>query len=424
MKFIFADGLDMIDPKYDFIEDRPDEDREGYWTDKYAHEFFRRPPYDGVLVSRAIVGDQHEPGKYTSSLAMRFRRVGARKFLRLTGPKYRDVPIFGDCGAWTWRDKPEPSYTTEMVLDFYTDAGFTHGCSVDHIIFDFDPSAKNMSGGSAEARKRFDITLENARKFLKQSKSLGTKFTPLGVVQGWSPSSMAEAARRLEKMGYKYLAVGGLVPLRADQIHKCLRAIRERIAPATKIHLLGFAKADQIYQFMGYGIASFDSTSPLTRAFKDARANYYSANGKQSLEYHTAIRVPHPTENPRLKQRAKSIGSDQEELLRLDRAAMRALRDFDRGRLALERCVKTVMSYSREFLWSERDSLRENRAKLLQSQQALVRTLTDRPWQRCKCRVCREARIDTLIFRGSNRNKRRGFHNLHIYYSHFKRLVP
>lgn len=423
MKFIFADGLDMIDPKFNFVEDRPDEDRDGYWSDKYPHEYFRTVPYDGVLISRGIVGDDLSPGKYPSSMAMRFRRIGARAFLRMNSLRFQHLPIFGDCGAFQYSDQEVPPYTTDMMLDFYADGRFTHGCSVDHIIFDFDANAKNMKGASSTAKKRFDITLENASEFLKKAKHLGSRFTPLGVVQGWSPASMGEAAKRLEKMGYRYLAIGGLVPLRAEQIHLCLREIRERIAPSTRLHLLGFAKADQIYQFVGYRIESFDSTSPLTRAFKDAKANYYSVNGKKTLEYYTAIRVPHPTENTRLKKRAKSEGVNQEEFLRLDHRAMRSLREYDRGRIPIDRCIDEVMTYCREFLWSESKSVRENKLAIAKSQEAMKRTLSARPWKQCNCRVCRDAGIDVMIFRGSNRNKRRGFHNLQAFYRHFRQWV-
>lgn len=424
MKFIFADSLDTIDPNFDFIADRLDEDRKGYWDDRYPHEFFRTPPYDGVLVSRGIVGDHLFPGKYTSGMAMRFRRIGARAFLRMTGTRFRDFPIFGDCGAFSYVKMSKPPYNSDMMLDFYEDGQFTHGCSVDHIIFDFDANAKRMTGGSEIARERFRITLDNAADFLKKSKGLGRKFTPLGVIQGWSASSMAEAARRLEKMGYKYLAVGGLVPLRAEQIHICLAQIREQISPNAKLHLLGFAKADQIHEFARYRIASFDSTSPLTRAFKDAKANYYSANGKQSLDYYTAIRIPHPTENTRLKKKAKIRGVSQEKLLKLDEKAMYSLREYDRKKMSLNRCIDAVMTYTQEFLHSEEKTERENALALEKSQEALVCTLKDRPWDKCKCRVCQEAGIDAVIFRGSNRNKRRGFHNLYVFYNHFKRAIP
>src|SRR5262249_4527860 len=43
------------------------------------------------------------------------------------------------------------------------------------------------------------------------------------------------------------------------------------------------------------------------------------------------------------------------------------------------------------------------------------RTLHDRPWRRCRCAVCQEAGIDVVIFRGTERNKRRGFHNLFVF---------
>ena len=423
MKFIFADALDMIDPDYDFIADRTSADRDWYWTDRYPHEYFPRPPYDGVLVSRAIVGDEIITGKYPRDMSMRFRRVGAREFLRLSSPRLKGMPLFGDCGAFSYVDKPKPPYTTDMMLDFYSDGRFTHACSVDHVIFDFDTEVKGMKGASKSARARYDITLDNARDFIQTAKRHRMKFEPLGVVQGWSPDSMGAAARELEKMGYRYLAVGGLVPLKSEQIHICLQVIRDRLRRSTKLHLLGFAKADQIHEFTGYGVASFDSTSPHTRAFKDARANYYSSNGRGPLDYYTAIRVPHPTENPRLKRRARSKGTNQERLTKLDAKALASLRAYDRGRLTLRKTVNAVMDYSAHFQDDGKTPLPRLEASLAKTEEALVRTLVDRPWKKCKCRVCREAGIETMIFRGSNRNKRRGFHNLAVYYRHLKQCV-
>ena len=39
------------------------------------------------------------------------------------------------------------------------------------------------------------------------------------------------------------------------------------------------------------------------------------------------------------------------------------------------------------------------------------RTLEAKPWQDCDCPFCRKLGIQILIFRGGNRNKRRGAHN-------------
>ena len=194
MKFIFADALDMIDPNFDFRADRMSEDRDKYWGDVYPHEYFRLAPYDGVLISRGIVGDDLFRGKYPEDLMMRFRRVGARKFLRLDGARFAKMSIFGDCGAFSYVERDTPPYSPEMMLDFYADGHFSHGCSVDHIIFDFSEHDRGLAGGSAGARARFDITLENASRFLKASRSMPRFFTPVGVIQGWSPASMATGA--------------------------------------------------------------------------------------------------------------------------------------------------------------------------------------------------------------------------------------
>src|ERR1044072_5563421 len=138
MKFIYPDSRDMIEPDYDFATDSHSVGRQQYWDDQYPHAYLHKPPYDGILVSRATVGDHRFPGRYNAGQAMRFRRIGARKFLRFEGPNCIDKPLYGDCGAFSYVNEHVPPYTAEEMLDFYLDAGFTHGCSVDHVIFDFD----------------------------------------------------------------------------------------------------------------------------------------------------------------------------------------------------------------------------------------------------------------------------------------------
>lgn len=421
MKFIYADNLDCIDPDYDFATDSHPAGWQVYWDEQYPHEYMRTAPYDGILVSRAIVGDHRLRGRYTSGQSMRFRRVGARKFLRFDGPTCIDRPVYGDCGAFSYIHEILPPYTPEEMLDFYMDAGFTHGCSVDHVILEFDRDA-GMTGDSADARQRYEITLENAENFLKLSRCLPT-FTPLGVVQGWSPESKAEAAHRLETMGYQYLAVGGMVPLNAQSIHLCLRAIRKRINPQTRLHLLGFAKADEISEFVKYDIESFDSTSPLLRAFKDSRANYYVLRSDGALDYYAAIRIPQSTANPRLMRAAKTGRYKQEDLVKLGHDALTLVRAYDRGEAALEPTLAVILEYNRIFMWDELRTHEQNERALEVTASALKKTLADQPWKCCSCRVCESAAVEVAIFRSSNRNKRRGFHNLGVYYEYVRRQV-
>jgi hypothetical protein len=49
-------------------------------------------------------------------------------------------------------------------------------------------------------------------------------------------------------------------------------------------------------------------------------------------------------------------------------------------------------------------------------------TLKDKPWKRCLCAMCRELGVEVIIFRGNNRNRRRGFHNLWVVRQRLNRL--
>lgn len=422
MKFIFADSLDYVDPAFDFLSDRSAADRQPYWDDAFPHEIMGYAPYDGVLVSRGIVGDHRVKGKYTASQARRFSLVGVRKFLRLDTPEFVDLDIFGDCGAFTYVQEEKPPYTPLEMAEFYDECGFTHGCSVDHIIFDFDARLVAMNGGTADARQRFDITLENAEAFRREALAMGAGFAPLGVVQGWSPGSMAEAARRLVAMGYDYLALGGMVPLKSPDIKRCLAAIREAVPESTRLHILGFAKADDIDSFHGFDIASFDTTSPLIRAFKDAKQNYYLPGEDLALRYYTSIRVPQAIENPKLQRAVKKGQVRAEELVRLEALALGSLRAFDRGEAGLEEVLHNVLVYSAPLVEEQPYADCADSPALALLADRYRRTLTEQPWKQCSCPICRDASIDVIVFRGSNRNKRRGIHNLAVYKNHIERL--
>ena len=427
MKFLYSDTQDYVDPGYDFLNDRSNPGRERYWSDVYAHELMEPAPYDGLLLSMSAVrqaaGVAASKVRYSTREEQRLLREGARRFLRYGGPRFADAMVMGDCGAFAYVEHPVPAYTPGEVVEFYTEAGFTHGVAPDHIIFDCDLSNPSEQAVDAATRQRFAITLANAEAFLGLVRREGMPFEPLGPVQGWSPKSMADAAHRLEHMGYGYLAIGGLVPLRVDAIKTVLTAIRKRIRPETKIHLLGFAKADSIHEFTDFGIASFDSTSPLVRAFKDERANYYSEGPDGRLEYFTAIRIPQAIENARLVQGVKRGQFRAEDLLHRERRALDELRAYDRGASSVEATLDAVMDYH-QFLLRGDGTGTGQQDKALEKIAALVhRTLEHQPWKQCDCAVCRSIGVEVIIFRSSNRNKRRGFHNLGVYHRHLRRIL-
>lgn len=427
MKFLYSDTQDYVDPGYDFINERHDPKRERYWTDAYAHELMAPAPYDGLLVSMSAVrqaeGVAKSKVRYSTKEEQRLLRDGVRRFLRFDGSQFGEMMLMGDCGAFAYVNLPRPAYSPKEVVEFYSHAGFTHGISPDHIIFDCILSNPPASSMPAEIIDRFNVTLENAEEFLRLSLADGGSFVPMGPVQGWSPASMADAALTLEKMGYEYLAIGGLVPLKVNVIKEVLAAVREKIRPTTAIHLLGFAKADWIQEFTGFGIASFDSTSPLIRAFKDEKCNYYFEAPDGKLDYYTAIRIPQAIENTRLVQGTKRGLFDPAVLIGKEQFALSILRKYDSGACSASQTLDAVMDYHQFLVRGECDDKAKQDAMLDKTRLLVKRTIDEMPWKRCACEICKAVGVEVIIFRSSNRNKRRGFHNLGVYHRHLKRTL-
>jgi hypothetical protein len=427
MKFLYSDTQDYVDPNYDFIEDRNAPGRKRYWDDMYAHEIMSSAPYDGLLVSmsglRQAEGVATSKVRYSTAEEQRFLRDGARKFLRYGGPKFAKSMLMGDCGAFSYVEHEYPAYEPSEVVEFYEEAGFTHGVSPDHIIFDCDVNNPPSTQISEATLKRYNITQQNAEKFLKLVGKSDAGFEPMGAVQGWSPRSMASSAKKLEKMGYRYLAIGGLVPLKVEVIHEVLRHLRNSISPQTKIHLLGFAKADHIHQFLNYGITSFDSTSPLIRAFKDQKSNYFLPKKGGGIEYYAAIRIPQSIENPRLVRGIKKGLFNPTVLMSKEKIALNEVRALDLGNSTPEAALNAVMDYHQFLLRGEGLETSFIEKELSKTEILVARTINDMPWKHCQCDICRKVGVEVIIFRSSNRNKRRGFHNLHVYHQHIHKTL-
>src|SRR5262249_46576497 len=142
-----------------------------------------------------------------------------------------------------------------------------------------------------------------------------------------------------------------------------------------------------------------------------------------SLKYYTAIRVPQAIENPRLMRAAKAGKYDQEYLLTLEASALSCLRAYDDGRTSLEETINSVVKYNRLLLAAEGEFGEKEERHLSAIRERMERTLSEAPWKQCPCAICRAVSIEVVIFRSSNRNKRRGIHNLRVYYEHLRRIT-
>lgn len=390
MRFFFPDSQDQVDPTFDFITEERSRLRLRHREDLYAHELFKKAPFDGVLVSKAVL----DAGRYSLAQKHRMLREGVRSFFRISDP---GCLTMGDCGAFAYVREEEPPFTVGEVVDYYKTMGFDFGMSVDHIVFGYDATDREVQ---EDWRYRHALTLKLARSFLEEHQRVGASFTPIGVAQGWSPSSYAEAVYELQKMGYSYVALGGMVGLKTPDIIACLREIQKVLHSDTRMHILGVTRIDSFEEFAQLGVSSIDSTSPLRQAFKDMKDNYYAPN-----RTYTAIRVPQVDANPQLVRNIKAGKVDQREARRLEQLCLRLLNAFDARQAKVQEVLDALMEY--EALYHDGKSFGEIYREVL----------ADAPWRDYSCDVCSTLGIHVMLFRGAERNRRRGFHNLHVFYN-------
>lgn len=410
MRFYFPDSNDQIDPNFDWDREEHPDHHVRQRDDVYAHEALSKPGFQGILVSKPIVDGMSGKGtRYTTAQRHRLYRNGVHRFFRLP----QQMRTLGDCGAFTYVDEEEPPITPIDALEFYEGCRFDEGISVDHVILgyiDEDPDRPQLDVGPGtsseqepkleEFARRQTISLDYADEFIGLVRSQGLRVTPVGAAQGWSPSSYAESVRQLQKMGYTRIALGGLVAQKTHQILRVLQAVDDVRDSETQLHLLGVTRLDHIHEFARFGVTSFDSTAPFRQAFMDDRNNYHWPDRKA----YTTLRVPPVGGNAAVKRMIKSGQLDQQQALEHERRCLELLTadtiDVDETVAALDAYLDLLQ------LQGTKTKVRTDEHR---------RLLEDAPWTECKCGVCEQDGVHVAIFRGTERNKRRGFHNISVF---------
>ena len=386
--YFIPDWDDQVDPDFDF-ETETHSGGVGDWSNQvYAHQMFKEPNYDGILISK-IVAEQ------SKKKAERINRLGVHRHLRVP----RNFPVMGDCGAFGYINEEVPPFTTSEILEYYTRLDFDYGVSIDHFAI----------GEEADRKRRYELTIHNANDFIVEHKKLGLNWTPIGAVQGWDEASFSTAAKQYASMGYDYIAVGAMVRRRSPEIISIVQAVRKEIPAATKLHLFGVARLNSLQDFAKAGVTSADSASCLRKAWLGGSGNNYLAVDGQ--EY-GAIRIPEADKSFRAKRMVSEGRATLEDVRKIEVACLESMHAFDRGERTVEQVVEQLHEYD-QLVTPERQ---DNRAYLR-------RTLEAQPWKTCPCDICKTVGIDVVIFRGNNRNRRRGFHNTYAFYHLFQRLL-
>lgn len=388
LRYFIPEWDDQVDLNYDFENDSHS-GGSGDWSNQvYAHQMLSWPAYDGILVSR-IVAEKSKKKKVL------INEIGVHRYLRVP----REFPVMGDCGAFGYIGEKEPPYTTEDVLDYYTRLDFDYGVSVDHLI---------VAATEADKLFRYELTINNAADFIKEHKRRELPWVPIGAVQGWDPQSYVDAAKKYVKMGYKYLALGGLVRTPNDGIIQVIRDVRKEIPSDIQLHLFGVARLPAIPKFSELGLNSVDSASMLRKAWLGSDRNYLTEAG-----WYSAIRVPQAEGCFRAKRLVEEEKITLKELSKLEQACLNGLRKHSEGVASPSTSLLDLLVEYDTLVAGSRKGTRER----------IQRTLEDRPWTKCPCSICKQSGVEVVVFRGNNRNRRRGFHNTFVFYDMFQRAV-
>lgn len=381
LRYFIPEWDDRVDPYYDFETDTHGGGTGDWSNEMFAHQLYQEPNYDGILVSK-IVAERSQKKKE------RINQLGVHRYLRVPD----SFPIMGDCGAFGYVNEEVPPYTTSEILDYYTRLGFDYGVSLDHLIFSSTEEQKHF---------RYELTISNAEEFLTEHRRRGLEWEPIGAVQGWDATSYAEAARQYVAMGYRYIALGGLVRSRTEEILAILEEVHAVVPPSVAIHLFGIARFEAIEDFNRLGVRSIDSASHLRRAWVGAKDNYWTLEG----QVYAAIRIPSASSSFRAKRIVQDGRATASQVERLESESLRVVRAFDRGEIGVEETLDVLEEYD-QLITPDRRRMRD----------AYRLTLTDKPWERCPCAICQRNGVEVIIFRGNNRNRRRGFHNTYVFY--------
>jgi len=408
VKYLLPLWDDRVDPDFDFIAEEYGKPRNTD-SDIFIHEALGEAPFDGILLSRSVIDKE-------GSVARRVEKLGVRGHLRLDDPKWERVVVMGDCGAFSYINEYLPPYSPEEIAGFYDSAGFDWGVAPDHVIVgsiaQLDASGERIRVALSrhEQRRRQRVTLDNAERFLKTVRCRGYAFVPFGAVQGWSPRSYCSAAQELLDMGYDHIAIGGLARRRSSEVLQVLEAVRAGVRERREdgnvhVHVFGVGRLDLVSAMARLGVESFDSASAYRAAWVDDKKNYVTPWG-----WFPAVRVPQSSLRL-MRYKSGEVGG----LATLEQRCLEAIRGVDAGEVPLARVLNLLEKYDGRFV--------RNGGTVWRFRDGYAELLERRPWGSCDCRVCKELGVEVAIFRGTNRNRRRGFHNTWVFYGELKRQL-
>jgi hypothetical protein len=375
--YFLPDWDDFLDMDYDFEKDKfSSKGRAGRHEEHSIAVMRPQRLCDGVLVSLAQnLGSKGLLKRVSMSDQDSLSPRSVREHFKLSANQW----AFGDCGAFSYVSEDKPTVSIEQAVALYDLYAFDLGASVDHIpVAEFATPRGKISLSEDEQHRRVNLTRDNADQFLKLHRERRARFIPVGIIQGLDAQSYARQIGAYIDMGYRHLAIGGLVPRTDTEVLDIIRSVHneaKKYKDKPWIHSLGIFRPSLQSHFRELGVGGFDSASYFRKAWLRSDQNYLGVDGR----WYAAIRIP-PLSDPRTKKRLQASGISNAALQALEAEALAQLRAYDRGHASIEVALDVVFQYDQLLARSELVD-----AKMIS---AYRKTLETRPWRACKYTMC------------------------------------
>jgi len=411
-----------------------------------VYEFFKEPLCDGLLVSRTLVQDiatifTDEDNRY--KISDRANPTGyptIQDYARIRGRRVGDNITFADPGTWSYANKfelPDFLYNVDELIRYYDTLGFDLAGSVDWPIVDrvavYENGKKVLKDLDDKIKEeRRQITIENAESFIKECRRRKRlNFVPFGTIQGYSLETYRDSLRRLLKLGYDYIAIGGLPSYSEAKVLELLPMIKDEIRRSdTKpgIHLYGrFPSPNAVSAFVNAGVTSFDNNTSFMAAAGKSLMTFFDPEFKESGDGVMAVDVCYGIKIPGRRslilnrlRRIDKEGDVYEEVVELCDKTFERFVAYSNNPSPLNERI--FMSYYAKMNVALNVARRRphtpNVMKMTTNTGRIA--VQKRAWLRCQCTSCKELKAHILLTRG-NRIGHTFAHNTHVQYTRFQK---
>jgi len=427
---------ERVDPGYDYDRECSQYDnlRERVSKKICGYNFFSGALADGILVSRSLLESStnltNEDGRWKVKTYGK-DHWNILSYAKTMGLNYTS---FADPGTFSHANKfelPAYLYETDKMIDYYQDMQYDLAGSVDWPIIEkvrvqtgpgkfkyveLDEDTKNM---------RRALTIELAKDFKKCCDRRSVDFVPFGTIQGFDEKSYRTSMREILRLGYKYIAIGGLPSYSEQQVIELLPTLSAEIRRAgyrPGIHLYGrFPSPRYVPFYLENYVTSFDNNSPFLAASRTA-CNYYHpefAYNREQVPVYDCFSIRIPAERgpllSRLKRRDNSLWSNGMEV------CSRAFSLFVevRKRPSDKNIDRFLDAYDamNQFLQEARMN-KVNERRLAKDRETAEKALRARLWEVCPCESCAQIGAHIMLTRGQ-RIPHTFLHNTYIQYQRF-----